>query len=90
MTEEEMRAKITEQEESITNLTNERDTYKSQIENKDKEITTLNGTVSELKQKNYDLFIKVQSPVEPIIDNKDEIKVPTMDDVISKLKGGNK
>lgn len=88
MTEEEMRAKITEQEEYISNITNERDTYKEQIETKEKEIISLHGTVSELKQKNYDLFIKVQTPVEDIID-KTQVKIPTMEEVISKLKGGN-
>lgn len=88
MTEEEMRAKITEQEEYISNITNERDTYKEQIETKEKEITSLHDTVSELKQKNYDLFVKVQTPVEDIID-KPQVKIPTMEEVISKLKGGN-
>lgn len=88
MTEEEMREHITKLTEENKTLSENFNTIKSQIDVKEKEITSLHGTVSELKQKNYDLFVKVQTPVEPNIE-KPQVKIPTMEEVISKLKGGN-
>lgn len=86
MTEEEMREQITKLTDENKALTENFNTVKSQIDEKEKEITSLHGTVSELKQKNYDLFVKVQTPVEPII-KEPQVKIPSMEEVINKLKG---
>ena len=87
MTEEEMRAKITEQEKSISSLTEERDLYKSQIENKDNEINSLKSNVSELKQKNYDLFIQIPNKIETSDVDVNTNKQNTMStsDIVSKI-----
>lgn len=86
MTEEEMRDQITKLTDENKTLTENFNTVKSQIDEKEKEITSLHGTVSELKQKNYDLFVKVQTPVEPNIEEP-KVKIPSMEEVINKLKG---
>ena len=87
MTEEEMRAKITEQEKSISSLTEERDLYKSQIKNKDNEINSLKSNVSELKQKNYDLFIQIPNKVETsnVDVNTNEQNAISTSDIVSKM-----
>lgn len=87
MTEEEMRAKITEQEKSISSLTEERDLYKSQIESKDSEINSLKSNVSELKQKNYDLFIQIPNKVETsnVDVNTNEQNAMSTSDIVSKM-----
>jgi len=90
MTDEEMREEISKLKDENKTLLENYDTIKSQVETKDKEITSLNENVSTLKQKNYDLFVKVQSQDDVShIEKPKEIKVPSMNEVISKLKGGN-
>lgn len=86
MTEEEMREQITKLTEENKTMKENFNTVNSQLETKDKEIASLHGTVSELKQKNYDLFVKVQTPVELNIDEP-KVKIPSMEEVINKLKG---
>lgn len=90
MTEEEMREKITEQEKSISSLTQERDLYKSQIETKDNEINSLKDNVSELKQKNYDLFIQIPNRRETSYDDNKNNNVQntiSTNDVVFKMLG---
>lgn len=90
MTEEEMREKITEQEKSISSLTQERDLYKSQIETKDNEINSLKDNVSELKQKNYDLFIQIPNRRETSDDDNKNNNVQntiSTNDVVFKMLG---
>lgn len=91
MTEEEMRAKITEQEKSISTLTEERDLYKSQIENKDNEINSLKTNVSELKQKNYDLFIQIPTKIETnqSDENNNVQNTKSISDIVSNMLGKN-
>lgn len=93
MTEEQMRERIVELENENRKLTENYETVNSQIKVKDDEITLLNSTVSELKQKNYDLFIQVSKPID-----KEETNTNTqsqsqsamsLSDVATKLTGGN-
>ena len=88
MTEEEMRARITELENKNKELENNFNTVSEQIKTKESEITSLNSNISELKQKNYDLFIQVSTPMEK--EKPVEIPKDTMStsDIISKLIGG--
>lgn len=64
MTEEQMRARITELEKENKSLQDNFNTIQEQIKVKEETITSLNTTVSDLKQKNYDLFIQVSTPIE--------------------------
>lgn len=91
MTEEEMRAKITEQEKSISSLKEERDLYKSQIETKDNEINSLKTNVSELKQKNYDLFIQIPTKIETNQndENNNVQNTKSISDIVSNMLGKN-
>lgn len=91
MTEEEMRAKITEQEKSISTLKEERDLYKSQIETKDNEINSLKTNVSELKQKNYDLFIQIPTKIETNQndENNNVQNTKSISDIVSNMLGKN-
>lgn len=93
MTEEQMRERIVELENENKKLTENYETVNSQLKVKDDEITSLNSTVSELKQKNYDLFIQVSNPID-----KEETNTNTqsqtqsamsLSDVATKLTGGN-
>lgn len=86
MTEEEMRAKITELESENKKLQENFNTINEQIKVKDNEINLLNSTVSDLKQKNYDLFIQVSSPVEqPTKGEQQKEDTMTVSEVISSL-----
>ena len=64
MTEEQMRERITQLESENKELSEKFNTVNDQIKVKEEEITSLNSTVSDLKQKNYDLFIQVSKPID--------------------------
>lgn len=89
MTEEEMRTKITELEQTNKELTENFNNANETIKAKETMINTLNSNVSELKQKNYDLFIKVSNNVEQVEKNETEEKEVSTSDIISNLIGGN-
>lgn len=92
MTEEQMRERIVELENENRKLTENYETVNSQIKVKDDEITSLNSTVSELKQKNYDLFIQVSKPIdkeEETNTNTQSQSAMSLSDVATKLTGGN-
>ena len=96
MTEEEMREKVVSLENENKDLLDKYNTVSEQIKVKDDEITSLNSKVSDLKQKNYDLFIQI-----PNSSNNEETQTQTQKssitterttsiaDVVSKLLGGN-
>lgn len=90
MTEEQMREKITQLENDNKTLTENFNTVNDQIKVKDEQITSLNSTVSDLKQKNYDLFIQVSKPIDNTQETKTETQEKTMSvaDITSKLLGG--
>ena len=95
MTEEEMREKIVSLENENKDLLDKYNTVSEQIKVKDEEITSLNSKVSDLKQKNYDLFIQI-----PNSSNNEETQTQTQKssitterttsiaDVVSNLLGG--
>ena len=95
MTEEEMREKIVSLENENKDLLDKYNTVTEQIKVKDDEITSLNSKVSDLKQKNYDLFIQI-----PNSSNNEETQTQTQKssitterttsiaDVVSNLLGG--
>ena len=95
MTEEEMREKIVSLENENKDLLDKYNTVTEQIKVKDDEITSLNSKVSDLKQKNYDLFIQI-----PNSSNNEETQTQTQNssitterttsiaDVVSNLLGG--
>lgn len=95
MTEEEMREKIVSLENENKDLLDKYNTVSEQIKVKDDEITSLNSKVSDLKQKNYDLFIQI-----PNSSNNEETQTQTQKssitterttsiaDVVSNLLGG--
>lgn len=97
MTEEEMREKIVSLENENKDLLDKYNTVSEQIKVKDDEITSLNSKVSDLKQKNYDLFIQI-----PNSSNNEETQTQTQTqkssitterttsiaDVVSNLLGG--
>ena len=95
MTEEEMREKIVSLENENKDLLDKYNTVSEQIKVKDDEITSLNSIVSDLKQKNYDLFIQI-----PNSSNNEETQTQTQKssitterttsiaDVVSNLLGG--
>ena len=95
MTEEEMREKILSLENENKDLLDKYNTVSEQIKVKDDEITSLNSKVSDLKQKNYDLFIQI-----PNSSNNEETQTQTQKssitterttsiaDVVSNLLGG--
>ena len=97
MTEEEMREKIVSLENENKDLLDKYNTVSEQIKVKDDEITSLNSKVSDLKQKNYDLFIQI-----PNSSNNEETQTQTQKssitnerttsiaDVVSNLLGGNR
>lgn len=94
MNEEELRAEVTRLTNENKSLTDKYNTLNEQIKTKDDEINSLNSTVSDLKQKNYDLFIQIPNNIagEKEITN----NIPTQSDntistadVITKLLGGN-
>lgn len=91
MTEEQMRERIVELENENKKLTENYETVNSQLKVKDDEITSLNSTVSELKQKNYDLFIQVSKPIdkEETNTNTQSQSAMSLSDVATKLTGGN-
>ena len=95
MTEEEMREKVVSLENENKDLLDKYNTVSEQIKVKDDEITSLNSKVSDLKQKNYDLFIQI-----PNSSNNEETQTQTQKssitterttsiaDVVSNLLGG--
>ena len=95
MTEEEMREKIVSLENENKDLLDKYNTVSEQIKVKDDEITSLNSKVSDLKQKNYDLFIQI-----PNSSNNEETQTQTQKssitterttsiaDVVTNLLGG--
>lgn len=92
MTEEQMRERIIELENENKTLYENFNTVSEQIKVKDNEITSLNSTVSDLKQKNYDLFIQVSNPIENINTIKELPKTEetkSVADIVSNLLGGN-
>ena len=96
MNEEELRAEVTRLTNENKELTDKYNTVTEQIKVKDEEITSLNSKVSDLKQKNYALFIQI-----PNTTNNEETQTQTQKssitteretsiaDVVSKLLGGN-
>lgn len=85
MTEEEMRARITELEKENKSLQDNFNTIQEQIKTKESEITSLNSTVSDLKQKNYDLFIQVSTPVDTPKAEPPKENTMSVADIISNL-----
>lgn len=79
MTEEQMRERITQLESENKELNEKFNTVNDQIKVKEEEITSLNSAVSDLKQKNYDLFIQVSKP----IDNNETKEETTQEKTIS-------
>lgn len=93
MTEEEMREKIVSLENENKDLLDKYNTVSEQIKVKDDEITSLNSKVSDLKQKNYDLFIQIpnSSNNEETQTQKSSItteRTTSIADVVSNLLGG--
>ena len=93
MTEEEMREKIVSLENENKDLLDKYNTVSEQIKVKDDEITSLNSKVSDLKQKNYDLFIQIpnSSSNEETQTQKSSItteRTTSIADVVSNLLGG--
>ena len=94
MTEEEMREKIVSLENENKDLLDKYNTISEQIKVKDDEITSLNSKVSDLKQKNYDLFIQIPNTTNNEETQKQRSSITTeretsIADVVSKLLGGN-
>ena len=94
MTEEEMREKIVSLENENKDLLDKYNTVTEQIKVKDDEITSLNSKVSDLKQKNYDLFIQIPNTTNNEESQKQQSSITTereasIADVVSKLLGGN-
>lgn len=86
MTEEQMRARITELENENKSIQDNFNTIQEQIKIKDNEITSLNSNVSDLKQKNYDLFIQVSTPIEqPQAKQQHQENKKSVDDIINIL-----
>lgn len=85
MTEEEMRARITELEKENKSLQDNFNTIQEQIKTKESEITSLNSTVSDLKQKNYDLFIQVSTPVDTPQEKPQQENTVSVADIINSL-----
>ena len=92
MNEEELRAEVTRLTNENKSLTDKYNILNEQIKTKDDEINSLNSTVSDLKQKNYDLFIQLPNNInadkESNIPTQSENTISTAD-VISQLLGGN-
>ena len=93
MTEEEMREKIVSLENENKDLLDKYNTVSEQIKVKDEEITSLNSKVSDLKQKNYDLFIQIPNTTnnEETQTQKSSItteRTTSIADVVSNLLGG--
>ena len=94
MNEEELRAEVTRLTNENKELTDKYNTVTEQIKVKDDEITSLNSKVSDLKQKNYDLFIQIPNTTnnEETQTQKSSItteRETSIADVVSKLLGGN-
>lgn len=94
MNEEELRAEVTRLTNENKELTDKYNTVAEQIKVKDEEITSLNSKVSDLKQKNYDLFIQIPNTTnnEETQTQKSSItteRETSIADVVSKLLGGN-
>lgn len=92
MTEEQMREKITQLENENKSLSENFNTVSEQIKIKDNEINSLNSTVSDLKQKNYDLFIQVTQPIDNNQNTnetpKQQEETKSISDIVSNLLGG--
>ena len=94
MNEEELRAEVTRLTNENKELTDKYNTVAEQIKVKDEEITSLNSKVSDLKQKNYDLFIQIPNTTNNEETQKQKSSITTeretsIADVVSKLLGGN-
>lgn len=89
MTIEELRAEVTKLNNENKQLTENYNTIKSQLDEKEKTIENLNSSVSDLKQKNYDLFVQIGTQTKDTQKN-EEPKEPTMSvaDITYKLLGG--
>lgn len=92
MTEEQMREKITQLESENKKLNENLNTVNEQIKVKDEQITSLNSTVSDLKQKNYDLFIQVSKPIDNTQQQQQQQQqqqnAMSLTDIATKLTGG--
>ena len=86
MTVEELRDYCVKSLEKENEFNQKIETLNSQITEKDKTIDSLNSNVSDLKQKNYDLFIKVSNPP-PNIDTPKQQEVLTIDELINTMIG---
>lgn len=90
MTIEELRAEVTKLQNENHQLTENYETVKSQLDERDSTIESLHSNISELKQKNYDLFVQIgtqrkeDSKQEPQ-PNEREMSVA---DITYKLLGG--
>lgn len=89
MNEEELRQAYTELQTKHNELEENYSTLQNKITNQEETIKTLNSTISDLKVKNYDLFLKVSNPL-PTETTKQNKEVNTMStsDIVNKLLGG--
>lgn len=89
MNEEELRQAYTELQNKYKELEENNSTLQNKITSQEETITTLNSNISDLKVKNYDLFLKVSNPL-PTETNEQNQEVNTMSttDIVNKLLGG--
>lgn len=94
LTEIELRQQVMDLQSKNEELTKNFNTVNDQIKLKEETINTLNKSIADLKQTNYDLFIKVSNPLDqsivtnhtkPIEDQKVETK--SLDQIASILGG---
>ena len=88
LTIEDLRQVILERDKTLSEANKEVEIYKEQITNKDSEITKLGDTISDLKQKNYDLFIQIPQTVNNNEQNKNEVNTNndvSVFDIVYKL-----
>nr|DAN06797.1 MAG TPA: Phi29 scaffolding protein [Caudoviricetes sp.] len=89
MTIEELRAEVTKLTNENKKLNEDYNIIKTQLDEKEKTIENLNSSVSDLKQKNYDLFVQIGTQTKDSQKN-EEPKEPAMSvaDITYKLLGG--
>ena len=86
MSEEELRQAYTDLQKQHTELQQNFVTLQNKISSQTEEITTLNSTISDLKVKNYDLFLKVSNPIENTPqENPQEVNTMSTSDIVYKL-----
>lgn len=89
MTEEELRKAYTDLQNKHSELEENYQTLQNKITNQEETISTLNTTISDLKIKNYDLFLQVSNPIQQSPHQQTEtVNTMSTADIVNKLIGG--